>query len=147
MMKPYKNILVPIDGSKESQTAFIKAIKLANKNKLDALKIVHVIDTRSFQNVAAFDTEIVEQASQVAHDTLIKYVNKAKESGLPKTTYSIEYGSPKYIIAHDLPNKFNTDLIIMGANGLNKLERVLIGSVASYVIKTSDCDVLIAKKK
>ena len=56
----YKNILVPVDGSKEAEAALDRAIKVAKQNGVDTnLHILHVIDTRSFQNVTDFRTTMV----------------------------------------------------------------------------------------
>jgi len=45
----------------------------------------------------------------------------------------------------DYANKFNADLIIVGTRGRSGLKRMLLGSVASEVVKYADCPVLIIK--
>ncbi|WP_143464497.1 universal stress protein, partial [Lactobacillus taiwanensis] len=37
------------------------------------------------------------------------------------------------------------DLIILGATGLNAVERLLIGSITEYVTRTAACDVLVVR--
>ena len=37
------------------------------------------------------------------------------------------------------------DLIMLGATGLNAVERLFIGSVSEYVIRNANCDVLIVR--
>ena len=67
----YKNILIPVDGSKEAEAALGKAIQVALRNGEDAyLHILHVIDTRAFQNVTDFKTTMVEQVAETAKKTL-----------------------------------------------------------------------------
>ncbi|MCT3614679.1 universal stress protein, partial [Lactobacillus acidophilus] len=39
----------------------------------------------------------------------------------------------------------NIVLIVVGATGLNAVERLLIGSVTEYVTRTSKCDVLVCR--
>ncbi|MBO8441671.1 MAG: universal stress protein, partial [Firmicutes bacterium] len=39
----------------------------------------------------------------------------------------------------------NIDLIMIGATGLNAVERILIGSVTEYVTRTAQCDVLVVR--
>ena len=39
----------------------------------------------------------------------------------------------------------NADLIMIGATGLNAVERILIGSVTEYVTRTAICDVLVVR--
>lgn len=144
----YKDVLVPVDGSKEAEAALRKAISVVKRNGEGAsLHILHVIDTRAFQNVADFRTTMVEQVSATAEKTLQAYLEDAKQEGLVNVDYSIEYGSPKDVIAHQAPEKFGADLIVIGATGLNAIERLLIGSVTEYVTRTSKIDTLIVRAK
>ncbi len=53
------------------------------------------------------------------------------------------FGSPKEVMSHELPEKYNVDLIMVGQSGLNAVERVVMGSVSSYIIRQAPCDVLI----
>lgn len=144
----YKNILVPVDGSKEAEAALGKAIQVTIRNGEDAnLHILHVIDTRAFQNVTDFKTTMVEQVAETAKKTLDAYLQQAKDAGVQNVDYTIEYGSPKDIIAHQAPEKLNADLIMIGATGLNAIERLLIGSVTEYVTRTANVDTLIVRAK
>lgn len=146
MLKQYKHIQVSVDGSKEADLAFSKAVALAKKNDA-VLEILHVIDTRSFQNVSSFDSAMVEQVSADAKDKLEEYYARAQKAGVQDVHYSIEFGSPKTIIGHEFPTKHHIDLIVVGATGLNAVERLLIGSVTEYVTRTADCDVLVCQTK
>ncbi|CAM2795291.1 universal stress protein [Fructilactobacillus fructivorans] len=144
MLQEYNNILVPVDGSYESELAFKKAVAVAKRNDAH-LHIVHVVDTRAFQNISSFDTSMVEEVTQNAKKTLEQYAREAKDDGVDKVDYSIEYGAPKTIISKELPTKLNIDLIMIGATGLNAVERLLIGSVTEYVTRMAICDVLVVR--
>ncbi len=54
-------------------------------------------------------------------------------------------GSPKQIIAKEIPEDNHVDLIMLGATGLNAVERLFIGSVSEYVIRNATCDVLVVR--
>lgn len=144
MLSQYKHILVSVDGSKEADRAFSKAVAVAARNQA-TLDILHVIDTRAFQNVSSFDSAMVEQISGDAKTKMEDYADRAKQAGINEVHYAIEFGSPKSIISHDYPSKHQTDLIILGATGLNAVERMLIGSVTEYVTRTADCDVMVIR--
>ena len=144
MLQDYSQIMIPIDGSKNSKLAFNKSIEVAKHNDAE-LHIVHLIDTRSFTNLANFDSSMLDDVTSRVKDSLEKYLKKAQDAGIKNVDYTIEYGAPKSIISRDLVDRFNTDLIIIGANGQSAAERLLIGSVASYVTRVAECDVLIVK--
>ena len=144
MLQQYEHILVAIDGSYESELAFKKAIAVAKRNSAE-LYLIHIVDTRAFQNVSSFDSAMVEQVTATAKKTMDDYVAQAKAAGLDNVNYSIEYGAPKTIIARDVPKAHNIDLIMIGATGLNAVERLLIGSVTEYVTRNALCDVLVVR--
>lgn len=144
MIQQYEKIMVAVDGSDEAELAFKKAVSVTKRNDGELL-LVHVIDTRAFQTVTSFDGTLAEQATEMAKQTLNDYVDYAKKNGVEKVSYVLEYGSPKPIIAKDIPTEHNIDLIMLGATGLNAVERLFIGSVSEYVIRNSPCDVLIVR--
>ena len=146
MLQQYERILVPVDGSKEAELAFQKAVAVAMRNgEGTELRLVHVVDTRAFQNISSFDTSMVEQVTETAKKTLDKYIEDAKAAGLENVSYTIEYGAPKPIIAKDIPGEMKADLIMIGATGLNAVERLLIGSVTEFVTRNAVCDVLVVR--
>ncbi|WP_395318819.1 universal stress protein [Fructilactobacillus frigidiflavus] len=144
MLQEYRNILVPIDGSYGAELAFEKAVAVAKRNEAH-LHIVHVIDTRTFQDISSFDTSIVNEITEKSKTTLENYVAKAQAAGLTNVDYSIEYGAPKTIIAKELPSQLGIDLIMIGATGLNAVTRLLVGSVTEYVTRTAPTDVLVVR--
>lgn len=146
MTANYNNILVPMDGSKESEAALVRAIELT-KDAGDSgiLSILNIIDTRAFQNVASFDDTMVAAVSDETRKTLDRYKQQALDAGVKNVDYLIEYGSPKSLIATDVPNEVNADLIVIGATGLNAVERLVIGSVTEFVTRTAKIDVLVVR--
>lgn len=144
MLQQYKKIQVAIDGSSESELAFKKAVAVAKRNQAELL-LVHVIDTRAFQNVSSFDSAMVEKVSETAKTSMAQYVQKAKDEGLEHVQYFIEYGSPKTILGREFPKREKVDLIMIGATGLNAVERLLLGSVTEFVTRNATCDVLVVR--
>lgn len=78
LQQQYKQILVPVDGSYEAELAFKKGVAVAIRNNA-SLHLVHVVDTRAFQNISSFDTSMVEQVTDTAKETLDKYIEDAKK--------------------------------------------------------------------
>ncbi|WP_074036500.1 universal stress protein [Exiguobacterium profundum] len=141
----YKHILSAVDGSKEAERAFETAIDVAIRNE-GKLYVGHVIDTRTFATVEAYDRTITERAETYAKELLEDYVNRAKERGVKEVETVIEYGSPKETIAKKIAPNHDIDLIICGATGLNAVERFFIGSVSESIVRYAKCDVLIVRQ-
>ena len=140
----YRNILVAIDGSKEADWAFQKGIEIAKRNGARMI-LVHVIDTRSFALIEAYDTVIGDRAEKLAKNMLEKYQQQAVDAGLTNVQYDIEYGSPKIRIPRDIAKKHHVDLILCGATGMNVVERFIIGSVSEHITRYAPCDVLVVR--
>ncbi|GAM16478.1 MULTISPECIES: universal stress protein [Bacillaceae] len=140
----YKNILVAVDGSKQAAWAFKKAIEIAKRNDA-SLVMTHIIDLRTFATVEAYDRTISERATQFATELMESYKQQALEAGIKDVDYDIDYGSPKVKIAKDVAKKYNADLIICGATGMNAVERFFIGSVSEHITRYASCDVLVVR--
>lgn len=144
MLDQYTRILVAVDGSKEAERAFFKAIKVAQRNDA-VLVITHILDIGAYTTFEGFDKSLTDRVYNYAEELLNDYEQKAKENGLTKVEKVLEYGSPKVKIAKEVPKEHNIDLILCGATGLNAVERFIIGSVSEYVIRYAPCDVLVVR--
>ncbi|EJN94900.1 universal stress protein [Streptococcus ratti] len=143
-MSTYKNIMVAIDGSYESELAFEKGVSVALRNDANLL-LTHVVDTRALQSVATFDAYIYEKLEQEAHSVLDDYEKQARERGLEKVRQIIEFGNPKPLLATEIPEREKVDLIMLGATGLNAFERLLIGSSSEYILRHAKVDLLVVR--
>lgn len=144
MVLKYEQIIVAVDGSKESKWAFKKAVGIAKRNNA-VLNLVNIIDTRSYAAVEAYDRSIAERAHKYAEELLTEYKQEAEATGLENVNILVEYGSPKTMISRDLSKRLVADLIICGATGLNTVERFLIGSVSENIVRSATCDVLVVR--
>lgn len=143
MERKYSNILIGVDGSNEAKKALEKAIAVAQRHNAK-LFIVHIVDTRSFATVEQYDRAILTRAEDYAKEMLSEYKEEVEKAGV-QAECILDFGSPKVKVSKDIATKFNIDLIITGATGLNAVERILIGSVSEYVARTAKCDVLIVR--
>lgn len=144
MSQKYERILVAIDGSYESELAFNKGVNVALRNGA-SLFLTHVIDTRALQSVATFDTYIYERLEQEAKEVLGDFVKQARAAGIENVKQIIEFGNPKTLLAHDIPDREKIDLIMVGATGLNTFERLLIGSSSEYIMRNAKVDLLVVR--
>lgn len=144
MTLKYKQIIVAVDGSKEAEFAFKKAVSIATRNQ-STLNLINIIDTRSFAAIEAYDRSIAERAQTFAEELLEGYKIEAIAAGVVNVNVVVDYGSPKTMISRDIAKKVEADLIICGATGLNAVERFLIGSVSEYIVRSAKCDVLVVR--
>ena len=86
MALSYKKILVAVDGSKEAEWAFRKAIEVAKRNN-SKMVIAHIIDTRTFATVEAYDRTIAERAELFAKELMENYKKEANDAGVADVDY------------------------------------------------------------
>ena len=144
MAQTYEHIMVAIDGSYESELAFEKGVHSALRNGAELI-LAHVVDTRSLQSVATFDTYIYDRLESEAKAVLDDYERQAREQGLTNVRQVIEFGNPKTLLAKEIPDRENVDLIMVGATGLNTFERLLIGSSSEYILRHAKVDMLVVR--
>lgn len=139
-MGSYLKIAVAIDFSEQSLKAFERASQLALQYNA-VLQLVSVVDTKSFGARSAYDLKYAEALKQEYADKIEKLVKEALQAGVKEVESVVEAGLPKAILTQ-LPN---IDLLVCGATGLNRIEKMVLGSVAEKVARHAPCDVLIVR--
>lgn len=144
MLETYKTILVPLDGSKQSELALNKAAAIAKRNNA-SLVLAHVIDFQYVRYISQYDNTMRDDARGRAEKMLRDYEGNLTANGVEKISSVVDEGTPKIKIATNLVDQFNVDLIVMGATGRNAIEKFFIGSTTEYVVRHALCDVLIIR--
>ncbi|HUU47196.1 MAG TPA: universal stress protein [Nitrosopumilaceae archaeon] len=137
----YMNILVPLDGSQDSQKALLQACDLA-KNYQANLILVYVIDKPLSLNLLD-RKEYLEILRKFGNKVLIKGKQTSKNKGLDVTTIMKEGNIANEIVKLAKNKKCN--LIIVGSKGLGATARFFLGSVSNKLANNSPCSILIVK--
>jgi len=154
--KKFNKILVSIDGSKESLDAADYGISLAKLFNA-VVTVIHVLQQEiryGYDSVDAIQPDIpstpvkgiVELSKhEVQAKLLSKIMEKAKEMDVNLQTDIIVATRSVASEIVDYADKLDADLIIAGTRGRSGLKRILLGSVASEILRYADCPVLIVK--
>ena len=138
-----KTILVPIDFSKNAESALLYAVTLANKTqaKIILLHSFHINYTSGYVPVNEIEKDIQKVTDK--WDTSLKklYDTVSHHSKNPVEYISTENLAVDAILS--VAKEKNADLIIMGTRGTNgKLGRELFGTHSSKVIELAGCPVM-----
>mgnify|MGYP001545808820 CR=1 FL=1 len=144
-MTPAKTILVPIDFSSSAEHALDYAVALAAK--LEAkIHLLHVIAIPAYGSEYGITVtqSTVEDAVRNAQSVLDRMaeVRAGKASFGPG---EVEFGDARGVI-HEMATRLKADLIVMGTHGRQGVRRLILGSVAEAVVRTSDCPVLLIRE-
>jgi nucleotide-binding universal stress UspA family protein len=136
-----KNILVATDFSSEANNACHYVIEMYKDVKLK-INLIHVAPMQYVDEATLMSVEVLIEASK-------KQLQESVQ-GL-KTRYSdrdliinplSKIGSPKQNILSALKED-SYDLLVMGMKGMSAMEKILIGSTAASLVRSSLCDTLV----
>jgi len=148
-----KKILVPVDYSKTSTTAFDVAFDIAKKSgaEIIAMNVVEEITTESYHvsgewHKADWEDRIFTfELLKKSKVQLEKLVNDPKYAAV-KIIGEQRVGNPYHGITTIVTEK-KVDLVVMGTRGHTKLEEMVIGTNTEKVVRHSRCPVLTVHKK
>lgn len=148
MEQDYEKILVPVDGSKETEMAFRKAVKVAQMNN-GHIDVLTVLDTKQFIGLhgGMLNGDVIYQLSEDAQKYLNELKDEAVKNGMSADNVAIHvrFGEPKTVIAQEFVEEYKNDLIMIGSTGMNAVTRLLVGSVSEYVTRNARTDVIIVR--
>jgi nucleotide-binding universal stress UspA family protein len=143
-MPVFTNILVAMDGSEASQRALSQAVDLA---KLCNAKLhtIYVVETGLFSSLPMEGT--VEIMYSVLEKEGEEVMEKAKiyasENGITAITHMKQGHAGTEILA--LAEEEKSDLIIVGSHGKSNTDRLLIGSVSTFVVTHSTVTTMVVR--
>lgn len=142
----YKRILCPIDGSSTSNRGMTEAIHLAKDQKAQ-LFFLHVIDTYipildlTGELSVFYDTNVLQNHGKKILQEAMDAAHKAGVKAESKTVATIGGHVAELIVIQ--AKEWSADLIVMGTHGLRGIERLVMGSDAETVLRTSPVPVLL----
>lgn len=146
MLANYQNILVANDGSENALLAFQEAVEIAKRNEA-TLYILRVVDTRLDPFAPYIIEGVLEEQLEEAKEDMLKLADLAKEKGVAQAVPLVKQGQPRDIITNKVPEKYDIDLIVIGATGKTGLDKLWIGSTTNYVVNHAKGNVLVIRNK
>ncbi len=145
----YERILVPIDGSPTSELGLKEAMRLAMLTH-GRLRLIHVIDELSFALAADsygnYAGELLDLLQKNGADLLTKAQTTARAQGLQTDT--VLYENLAKTVAQRVVDEavsWQADLIVVGTHGRRGVRRMVLGSSAEGILRTSPVPVLLVR--
>jgi nucleotide-binding universal stress UspA family protein len=142
----YKRILVPVDGSPTAAKGMQAAIRLARENR-GKLLLLHVVEEYTAfiaPEVGASLGPILDSLRLSGKRTLARIARSAAKSGAKPQSVLVEnFGGRVADTIVQQARRLRADLIVMGTHGRRGVNRVLLGSDAELVVRSSPVPVLL----
>ena len=145
----YSRILVPVDGSAPSNHGLEEAMKLASLTGARLL-LLHVVDelsaAMSMAGFATVSTDVFALLKEGGEQVLKQAREEVERRNLPVQTMLIENFSGRLcdVVAEQV-KKWGADLLVLGSHGRRGVGRLVLGSDAEQIIRTSLVPVLVVR--
>jgi len=136
MATQMKKVVIPIDWSENAEKTFDWYVYNLHK-KGTHLLIVHFIEASKEKELQEKEMKLVELQEV--------YESRMLQMKIDYTWISGNSGSPGEFILK-VSKDHDADMIVMGARGLGKLKKTILGSVSDHVLSKSKVPVLICKR-
>ena len=140
----FQSILAAIDGSRKSEAALDIAIGEAKLHGA-ALHVVYVIETGLFSSIPMDNTweVIYGLLENQGKEAQLAAAKRAELQGIGITTHLKEGHAGNEILK--LARDLGVDLIVLGSHGRSNLDRILLGSVSSFVVGHSTVSTMVVR--
>jgi len=144
----YNKILVPVDGSETSLLGLQQGILLAKDQKatLRLLHVVHDYLVADGRHALMSSGELLKDLRERGQTILKEATNIARQQDVEPETDSVEtlLGPIGAVIVQYAEN-WPADLIVLGTHGRRGIRRLVMGSDAEYVVRTTPVPVLLVR--
>ncbi|MGO9512900.1 MAG: universal stress protein [Steroidobacteraceae bacterium] len=144
----YKKILVPVDGSETSLLGLQHAILLAKDQKatLRLLHVVHDYLIAEGRHGLARSGELLKELRESGQTILKDAASSARKQGVEADTESVETPmGPVGAAIAEYAEQWPADLIVIGTHGRRGIRRLVMGSDAEYIVRTTPVPVLLVR--
>eukprot|EP01111_Echinosteliopsis_oligospora_P012441 TRINITY_DN424_c0_g1_i1.p1 TRINITY_DN424_c0_g1~~TRINITY_DN424_c0_g1_i1.p1 ORF type:complete len:125 (-),score=26.46 TRINITY_DN424_c0_g1_i1:97-471(-) len=121
--------MVCVDGSKHAHKAFELAYSLHHLGD-DFIYLLTVAG---------------EKSKEESIKIILDYERECKDRGVKYEAILVEGKADARDAILHMSQKYHADMLVVGTRGLSSIRKMVIGSVSSYCVANSTCDVLVAK--
>jgi nucleotide-binding universal stress UspA family protein len=138
-------VLLPVDGSEAALDAVRHALRLLREGWRASFVLANVQEPASlYEVVVAHDAAVIEQVSAAAAAHALAPAQALLQAAGAEFDTEIAAGDPGHMLI-DIAERFECEMVIMGARGVGALRGGLLGSVSNAVLHAASVPVTIVK--
>ena len=145
MNEGYSKGFVALDGTDQQDFVLARAIKVAANNGAKLI-IGHVIDSTALESAGAYPVDLVNGLEEAFRNSIATQVEEAKENAdIPEVQIIIRAGRIRETLKDEMLDVVQPDLVMCGARGLSSIKYALLGSISTFLLRSTECDILVVK--
>lgn len=141
----YDRIFVSLDGTERQTEVLHRAIVMAANDNAE-LYIGHVIDSTALETAGTYPIDLIPSLEKDFRDSIAKQVAEAEaEPQIKSVKVIVKAGRIRETLKDDMIDVVKPDLVICGARGLSSIKYAILGSISTFLTRSTSCDVLVVK--
>ena len=125
----YDKIFVSLDGTERQSKVLQRAIVMAANDNAE-LYIGHVIDSTALETAGTYPVDLIPSLEKDFRESIADIVKA---------------GRIRETLKDDMLDVIKPDLVICGARGLSSIKYAILGSISTFLTRSTTCDVLVVK--
>ncbi|HJG30293.1 universal stress protein [Collinsella tanakaei] len=145
MNEGYSKVFVSLDGTEQQDFVLARAIKVAANNGAK-LYIGHVIDSTALESAGSYPVDLVNGLEEAFRNSIAEQVQEAEENpDIAGVEIIIKAGRIRETLKDEMLDVIQPDLVMCGARGLSSIKYALLGSISTFLLRSTECDILVVK--
>ena len=141
----YKKVFVSLDGTGQQDKVLERAIVVAANNGAE-LYVGHVIDSTVLETAGTYPVDLIPGMDKAFRDSIAGLIERAQaEPRIPKVEVQVKTGRIRETLKDEMLDVIKPDLVLCGARGLSSIKYTLLGSISTFLLRNTDCDILVVK--
>ena len=141
----YDKVFVSLDGSEEQDKGLERALVVAANNNAE-LWIGHVIDSTALETAGSYPVDLIPGLEKAFRESIEPMVRKAEgEKEIKRVEVVVKTGRIRETLKEEMLDVIEPDIVICGARGLSSIKYALLGSISTFLLRNTTCDILVVK--
>ena len=141
----YDKIFVSLDGTERQSKVLQRAIVMAANDNAE-LYIGHVIDSTALEPAGTPPPDHLPSLAPACRaPTAAPGAAAPAEPQIKSVKVIVKAGRIRETLKDDMLDVIKPDLVICGARGLSSIKYAILGSISTFLTRSTTCDVLVVK--
>ena len=145
MNEGYSKVFVSLDGTEQQDFVLARAIKVAANNGAK-LYIGHVIDSTALESAGSYPVDLINGLEEAFRNSIAEQVEEAQANpDIVGVEIIVRAGRIRETLKDEMLDVIKPDLVMCGARGLSSIKYALLGSISTFLLRSTECDILVVK--
>ena len=145
MNEGYSKVFVSLDGTEQQDFVLARAIKVAANNGAK-LYIGHVIDSTALESAGSYPVDLINGLEEAFRNSIAEQVEEVQANpDIAGVEIIVRAGRIRETLKDEMLDVIKPDLVMCGARGLSSIKYALLGSISTFLLRSTECDILVVK--